>query len=103
MTADDFLNRFRATLTSVAAKLPELAEELREFSTFDRAAVDALPISGEDKAILAESGLPKEAAPVLTFGGRRLTSVPRLSTFCGSNPLFDRYRQIGTRAVSASL
>jgi hypothetical protein len=63
---------------------------------FPKQAVDHLSLSDEDKAFLAEAGLPKDAAPFLTFEAPASGQLPTVSEQLAQTTAFAAYRVIGS-------
>ena len=63
---------------------------------FSEHAVDLLRISAPSKTFLKTAGLPKDAAPFLSFGGPRLAAIPSVSHVWKKDAEFERYRMIGS-------
>lgn len=63
--------------------------------TFPAAAVSSLPIAAVDADWLTKVGLPRSAAPFLSFGSKYEINIPTLSELWGVND-GSRYRVIGS-------
>jgi hypothetical protein len=63
---------------------------------FPKSAVERLALADEDKAFLREAGLPKDAAPFLTFGVPVSGELPTVAEQWSLAKEFQRYRAIGS-------
>jgi SUKH-4 immunity protein len=91
MEPEMFKKRFIQALPDLP---PDLDLRLDEFVLFPETEVEVLQIPKDDKLILTASGLPKDAAPFLSFGSSRGVFLRRMSAF-GLPKDFDRFRTIG--------
>jgi hypothetical protein len=62
---------------------------------FPKKALERLPLSDEDRAFLAQAGLPKDAAPCLTFEVPESEELPTVSDQWKQPKSFLTYRVIG--------
>lgn len=94
MSSSAFKKRFLASLPEVPA---ELDLQIDEFVQFPATAVNELKIRKADKAILNVSGLPKQAAPFLSFGFPDEPDMLKpVSRECGlPDDQFGQYKMIG--------
>ena len=63
---------------------------------FGKKSLELLTISDEDKAFLAEAGLPSSAAPFLNFESPKSGELPTVAKQWKQSDAFDRYRVIGS-------
>lgn len=63
---------------------------------FSAKSVDGLTLASEDKAFLVQAGLPRDAAPFLTFDAPKLADLPTVAEQYGVANEFQRYRVIGS-------
>lgn len=95
MSPADFKSRFISTLPEIPA---EIGLRLDEFFVYPEVLVNHLAIPRTDKDILTVSGLPKDAAPFLTFGMGKGDCLRRLGEAYGLSQEFGRYRMIGSNS-----
>jgi hypothetical protein len=100
VTPEQFKRRYVAALPEPP---PHLNLDLGEFATFSRGSVDALHIDPTDRRLLSDIGLPRRAAPFLSFGARAFRALPKLSGYCGGDTAYDRYRIIGSTGSGDSI
>jgi hypothetical protein len=91
MTPVQFKTRY---LDSQPTLPPGIDLGLDEFVVFPESEVEPLRISADDKEFLTVSGLPKSAAPFLSFGPSGKIFLRRMSEL-GLSDDFRRYRVIG--------
>jgi hypothetical protein len=63
---------------------------------FPKKAVERLALADEDKEFLLQAGLPKSAAPFLTFDGPDSSELPTVAEQWGLAKEFLQYREIGS-------
>jgi hypothetical protein len=94
MSPSEFKSRFIAGLPKIPAGLDLKPDE---FFRFPATVVDKLKISKADKAILTISGLPKDAAPFLSFGFQKKSDILKSMgrEFGLPDDVCSRYKMIG--------
>ena len=63
---------------------------------FPQNAIEPLSLSEEDKAFLAQAGLPEDAAPFLTFAAPQSAQLPTVAEQWNQPKAFAAYRVIGS-------
>lgn len=85
---------FRRRLEDAAPEIPaDLGIQFPDWAPFPAAIVDYLKLSDTDRALLLETGLPREASPFLTFGGA-LENLRELQPHLGQ--AFAPFRVLGS-------